>query len=206
MSKKARAREMLDIGDVSLIPIMNLVCLLIPFLLFTASFIQYACIDVASPRFQSRASVTPPTDEENQSLNLMLVITDEGFRLAAQGGTLPDGCTASTEAGAAQDAPTVPLNPNHQSCTDSSGYPSSRQRQERSQLRLGPPTCAYNFARLRECIERIKADHPSERQIIISAESRIDYDVLVGAMDACRGDAEERDEQFFPDVVLSTVG
>lgn len=198
MSK--RKRELPDLGDVNLIPIMNLVSLLIPFLLYTAAFVQYAVLDVASPRFQNRSAVTPPDENQQQNLNLMLVITDQGFRLAASGGVLPEGCASSAEAGAASDAPTVPLNSNAQTCTDNRGYPSPRERQERRALRLGPPACAYNFERLHECIVRIKDEYPDERQIIISAENRIDYEVLVHAMDATRGTEEA---PLFPEVVLS---
>jgi biopolymer transport protein ExbD len=201
MAKKLRARELPDSGEVSLIPIMNLVCLLIPFLLYTAAFVQYAVIDVASPRFQSRATVTPPEDEQQESLNLMLLITDQGFRLAASGGVLPEGCASSSEAGAASDAPTVPLNPGSDSCTDTRGYPTGSDRQDRQALRLGPPPCAYNFDRLRECVERIKDEYPDERQIIISGENRVDYDVLIQSMDATRGSPET---PHFPDVVLSS--
>ena len=204
MAKKMRARELPDLGEVSLIPIMNLVCLLIPFLLYTAAFVQYAVIDVQSPRFQNRAQVTPPEEQQQEALNLMLIITDQGFRLAASGGVLPEGCAASTEAGAAQDAPTVPLNPDADSCTDRLGYPTASERQQRSALRLGPPACSYNYDRLRDCITRIKEEYPDEMQIIISAENRIDYDVLIHSMDAARGDAENRDQQLFPDVILSS--
>lgn len=199
-----KVRDQMEPGDISLIPIMNLVCLLIPFLLYTAAFIQYAVIDVASPRFQNRAAVTTPEEQNQEALNLMLIITDQGFRLAASGGVLPEGCASSTEAGAASDAPTVPLNPNAEGCTDSQGYPTGMQRQSRQALRLGPPSCAYNFQRLRECIVRIKDEYPDESQIIISAENRIDYDVLVNSMDAARGDAESREQQLFPDVILSS--
>lgn len=200
MAKKMRARELPDLGEVSLIPIMNLVCLLIPFLLYTAAFVHFAVIDVQSPRFQNRSQVTPPDDSNQEALNLMLLITDEGFRLAASGGVLPEGCASSNEPGATS-GPTVPLNPNAESCTDAKGYPSGSQRRDRQQLRLGPPACAYNFQRLHECIVRIKEEYPEERQIIISGENRIDYDILIQAMDSTRG---EEDSPLFPDVVLSS--
>ncbi len=201
MAKKLRARTMPDLGEISLIPIMNLVCMLIPFLLYSASFIQFAVINVASPRFQNRAQVTPPDDNEREALNLMLIITDQGFRLAASGGVLPPGCASSTEEGGGTAAPSVPLNPGSDACTDSKGYPSGRDRQDRSQLRLGPPSCAYNFQRLHECIEEIHEEYSEESQIIISGENRIDYEVLIRAMDASRGTEEA---PLFPQVVLSS--
>jgi biopolymer transport protein ExbD len=201
MGKKIRARELQDFGEANLIPIMNLVSLLIPFLLYTAAFVQYAVIDVASPRFQNRSAVSPPEENQQEALSLMLIITDQGFRLAASGGVLPEGCTSATEAGAPSDAPTVPLNSNSEGCSDRSGYPTASERQNRQALSLGPPSCAYNFERLHECIVRIKDEYPDERQIIISGENRIDYDVLIQAMDATRGSDET---PLFPEVILSS--
>jgi len=47
----------------------------------------------------------------------------------------------------------------------------------------------------------IKQEYPEERQIIISGENRIDYQVLIDAMDATRGTDES---PLFPEVVLSS--
>jgi hypothetical protein len=90
--------------------------------------------------------------------------------------------------------------------------PSGRARQERGQLRLGPPACAYNFQRLHECIQRIHEEYPEQRQIIISGENRIDYDVLIRAMDATRGENScsphsnppATEGCYFPEVILSS--
>ncbi len=199
MGKQHRPVE--EVDDVGLLPVMNLVCMLIPFLLYTAAFVQYAVIDVASPRFQNRSAVSPPDENQQEDLNLMLIITDQGFRLAASGGVLPEGCASSTEAGSPSDAPTVPLNSNADGCADGRGYPTAGDRQERQALRLGPPSCAYNFERLHECIVRIKDEYPDERQIIISGENRIDYDILIHSMDATRGSEEA---PLFPEVILSS--
>jgi biopolymer transport protein ExbD len=102
MRKKKKIE--LTATEVNLIPCMNLICLLIPFLLLTAAFIQYAVINVASPRFGQVTSDQPPPDEIQ--LNLTIAITDQGFRIAASGGVLPgidqgaDGATAG---------PTIPM-------------------------------------------------------------------------------------------------
>ena len=200
MSSRARARGTITIGEVGLIPIMNLVCLLIPFLLYTAAFVQFASIDVAAPRFPNRVAVAPPEDDPAPRLDLMLVITDQGFRLAASGGVLPEGCAAAADGGGSSSEPTVPLSAGAETCTDSRGYPSGAARHERAQLRLGPPACAYDFARLRECAARIHEEYPEERQIVIAGESHVDYEVLIRAMDATRG---ADDAPLFPEVVLS---
>lgn len=65
----------------NLIPVMNLVCLLIPFLLLTATFIQYAVIDVTSPRFIPG----PGQVETDPGLELTVLVTDQGFTLSTRG-------------------------------------------------------------------------------------------------------------------------
>ncbi len=63
-----------DEGD-PLIPLMNLVCLLIPLLLFGAIFVRFVVIDVQSPK------ITPSKREPAEALNLHVVVTDRGFHL-----------------------------------------------------------------------------------------------------------------------------
>lgn len=194
MAKRLKKSETISEESVSLIPIMNLVCLLIPFLLYTASFIVYATVDVTA----SNRSAPCQNCEETPQLSLMVVITDEGFRVANSGeGTLPSSCGAPSETGSTLF---IPLAENGESCTDNRGYPSGAERRERQALRLGPPSCAYDFNRLQECMLDIKSDHPDQSQIVISGEANIDYDVLIHAMDATRG---SEDAPLFPNVSLA---
>jgi biopolymer transport protein ExbD len=86
-----------------LIPVMNLVCLLIPFLLLTAVFIQYASVDVRAPRFVP----DPGRRSHEQPLDLTVLVTDEGFTLTA-GGRPIDGRNAGADASAGR-APTIPM-------------------------------------------------------------------------------------------------
>jgi len=60
-----------------LIPIMNLVCMLIPFLLLSAAFIQYAAINVQAPKIQSASQQQQQPDQ--MPLNLTVMVTNEGF-------------------------------------------------------------------------------------------------------------------------------
>jgi biopolymer transport protein ExbD len=182
--------------SVSLIPIMNLVCLLIPFLLYTASFVVFSTVDVHAQR---NVPCTNCTEDEPPSLNLMVVITDRGFRVANSGeGALPSSCGAVGDDGGG--AMHIPLSGSAESCVDSRGYPSAHDRNRRQALRLGPPSCAYDFSALRQCMEDVKADHPDQERVIISGESNTDYDVLIHAMDTTRGSSEE---PLFPNVSLA---
>ena len=63
-------------GD-PLIPIMNLVCMLIPLLLYGAVFIRYMTLTVNAPKITSAPAQQQP--EQNEALNLTVMITDQGF-------------------------------------------------------------------------------------------------------------------------------
>lgn len=199
--------------SLNLIPIMNLVSLLIPFLLMTASFIQYAVINVAAPRISARAEATPPEEQEKQPLNLTLVITDQGFHFKAQQPLPGQQQQASTDA--ATQGPEIPLDDCNQP-GDPEQIKDQQLLQERVRRGLGPEACRYNWQRLRERFLEIKEQYPDERQLIISAEPKIDYEVIIKAMDTsrCKEDPSQDavrqnppcgsgDNELFPDVVLA---
>ena len=74
MAVKRRAEAAFE-GD-PLIPIMNLVCMLIPLLLYGAVFIKFVTLEVNSPKMSNVPMEQPPQDEK---LNLTIMITDQGF-------------------------------------------------------------------------------------------------------------------------------
>jgi biopolymer transport protein TolR len=80
-----------------------------------------------------------------------------------------------------------------------------------------PPTVplrdgTYDFAALTAELARIKDQHPTETQVILSADPDVVYDTLIQTMDACReasvkrpdGSSERR--PLFYDVSLSLIG
>ena len=75
MAMKRREVESIE-GD-PLIPIMNMVCMLIPLLLYGAVFVRFVIIEVNSPRMSQVPSQQPP--DQNEKLNLTVMITDQGF-------------------------------------------------------------------------------------------------------------------------------
>jgi biopolymer transport protein ExbD len=154
-------KKQIDKGpeDPDLIPIMNLVCLLIPFLLLTATFVQYAVINVNAPRFNQSASQAPPPDR--LPLNLTVLVTDQGFTITARGQNLGAGAVgidASANAG-----PTIP--------------------KKRISGKMD-----YDFAELSKKVRELKEENDEESQINIGAERNIEYEVIVQIMDATRLD------------------
>jgi biopolymer transport protein ExbD len=155
----------------NLIPVMNLVCLLIPFMLLTATFIQYAVIHVSAPRI-------PPVDHAtvaDVSLDLTVLVTDQGFRISAHGRPVVEGRDMdASEPG----HPTIPL--------------------AREEVGGG-----YDYASLTRELRHIKDGNEGESQIRIGAERNIDYATVVRVMDATREDA--RGELFPDVILVAGV-
>jgi len=89
MAKKKKLRDLFNAGELNLLPIMNLICLLIPFLLLAAQFVKVGVIMVETPHVTPNLGRQPPPKER---LDLTLVLTDRGFYLkSAKGSECPPG-------------------------------------------------------------------------------------------------------------------
>lgn len=77
----SRKRREIEEESLNLVPVMNLVTILIPFLLMSAQFVSLAVIDSTLP-----AIVNNPTpveeDPDEDKLNLSLLLTGSGFTIA----------------------------------------------------------------------------------------------------------------------------
>jgi biopolymer transport protein ExbD len=101
MIKRTKQQEALHEVD-PLIPILNLVCMLIPLLVFGAVFVSYHTIEVSQPEVAS----LPPTVEPRDSLHLTVMITDEGFHFKVNPQyRLPWMAQASPASGSGPDIP-----------------------------------------------------------------------------------------------------
>ncbi len=145
--------------DPLLIPVMNLVCLLIPFLLLTATFVSYAIINVNAPKFNQTQQ--QQQQQDRLPLNLTVLVTDQGFTLSAKGQSLTadgGGVDASSAAG-----PTIP------------------------KKRVGTDM-DYDYDGLAQKVRELKDENEDESQINIGAEKNIMYEVIVKVMDYTRSD------------------
>ncbi len=73
---KKKKREVVE-QPLDLVPIMNLVTILIPFLLMSAQFVTIAVIDSTLPAISSEPA--PPDATEEEKLTLSVAVTGEGF-------------------------------------------------------------------------------------------------------------------------------
>jgi len=76
------ARRDVPAPELSLIPVMNLVTLLIPFLLMSAQFVAYAVIDTQVPAI---CSVGCEGDADEEPVRVRLDLVESGYRLQASG-------------------------------------------------------------------------------------------------------------------------
>lgn len=155
--------------ELNLVPIMNLVTILIPFLLMAAQFVSYAVIDSTLP------AIGPPVETEEEEpeekpLNLSVAVTFEGFLVGGNHKYLnPDG-----EEGDEKGANIACLTPG---CTfDADGGEG--------------PEEAYNLEELRSLLGKIKDDKPEEQNVILVPDPALPYEVLIMAMDATREDPD----------------
>lgn len=170
----ARARKdesrQIKAGAPDLVPIMNLVTILIPFLLLSVTFVNLAVVDSTLPAI----SPIPSQELDTENLRMMVAITDEGFFVR--------GNTAVLEAEPGAEV-------------------------QGRMLSRGADG-AYPFDALTDLMVRVKAAHPGETRVVLIPEDVVDYDTIVGAMDATRDwtppGAPAR-EQLFPAVSLGSV-
>lgn len=170
-----------DDGSVNLLPIMNLVSILIPFMLMTTNFVQLAVIDTTVPALAAKGERAE--DEPAEPLTLTLYVTSQGIGVGGAdaivyGASPPDGEGANRP-------PTLPCPGGVCSMADS-----------------------YDWRGLTGLLSRIKDANPDETDVLIVPERRIPYEVIVRAMDASREDPDARGPDgraraLFPKVVLA---
>jgi len=178
----SKGKRNADAEELDLVPIMNLVTILIPFLLMASSFVTLAAIDSTLP------AIGPPTestevDEEEEKLNLSIAVTDEGYTVMGGDGTLRSE-NAEGEKGA-----TLPCK--RAGC---------------------PTADSYDHKGLTELLTDIKDRWEDEENVILVPESQIAYEALILTMDAAREDPDKketdengasRNRLLFPNVVIA---
>lgn len=73
------AKRIGDMANLDLVPIMNLVTILIPFLLMSAQFVELAVIDTTLPAIAPEPVTAEPLDEDK--LMLSVLVTGNGFTI-----------------------------------------------------------------------------------------------------------------------------
>jgi hypothetical protein len=187
-------------GDMQLdlIPIMNLVSILIPFLLLASGQVQLAIIDSTMPAIGAPSEAEPPEEEEEPPLNLSVVITQKGFSIKHNKMPKLEGDAAPEPAEGEEDGPTLP-------CKDDQGEPLTKCETADS----------YDYVGLTKNLVEVQKEYArtDDTSVILAPESKVQYEVLIRTMDATRdelglGDQANMDEdgkvnELFPFVVVA---
>jgi hypothetical protein len=175
----AVSRRTQEVPELNLIPIMNLVTILIPFLIMAAQFVQLAVIDSTLP------AIGPPQPQEETPdkppLKLSLAITSKGITVLGADAVLnPSGAPPVAEGQARP--PTIPC-----------GSGSCRRVTD------------YNWVELSTMLDKIKDQYPDEGNVILVPGDDIAYEVIVKTMDASRDNKLIGDggRELFPFVVIA---
>lgn len=174
-------RHFEEAQELNLVPIMNLVTILIPFLLMAAEFVSLAVIDSTLP------AIGPPQPQEEEPekppLNLSLALTEGGITvLGADAILFPDGAPPVAEG--EQRPPTVPCTSGSSKCTGMDDY---------------------NWGELTRILGQIKDEYPDDENVILVPDSRVKYEIIVKAMDHSREDRENKGPDGEPRILFPFV-
>lgn len=176
--RKLRPRDEEDIGELNIVPYLDIMLNLIMFMLLSMSgLVSYGVLNVAAPKYappSAAASQNPATDDDKPALLLTVLISEKGFYVAGTGAVLPGVDPEAPQEEGTEGAPTVPKNSNGE----------------------------YDYAALTARMLEIKKAFPEETKIILGADPKIPYDTLVKTMDAVR---EYNGQSLFFDVSLTII-
>lgn len=168
-------------SGLSILPVMNLVSILIPFLLMTTQFVQISAIDTLAPVL---AAPGEPSEAEEEPITLVLLLGARGLTVAgADAIVYPEGAPTGSPR---ERPPTLPCSGGLCASVDS-----------------------YDWRGLTAVLARVKDAYPEEEDLLLLPEDDLPYEVIVRAMDASRADPasrglDGRPRRLFPRVVLAS--
>ncbi|RME57079.1 MAG: hypothetical protein D6795_00135 [Deltaproteobacteria bacterium] len=174
-TKRSRAEEGELVLD--LVPYMNLLLIIIPVLLMTASYIQLSIIDVYLPaeaKPDAAQESEDPVIEPEAKLTLTIIITEDGFTVGGTGGIL-SSVVAGEEEGKDSGA-SVPRKDNGE----------------------------YDYEKLGQILYSIKQAHPAHSSVILLANPTIPFETIVKVMDTSRViEVDGKKITMFPNVAIA---
>jgi biopolymer transport protein ExbD len=175
-------REMPKEEPLNLVPIMNLVTILIPFLLAAIKSVELAVIDTSLPAISPGGA--PPDDAPDKPpLQLKLAVTNQGVRILGAHEYLYPGQAKPENAEENGGKPDVP-------CKSGSRCKGVED---------------YNWSDLSQKLAQIKKaaqdDGRDSDSVVLISDSNIMYEVLIETMDTAR--KQENGDKLFPSVSIA---
>jgi biopolymer transport protein ExbD len=171
---KSKRKKFKD-PDLDLVPIMNLVTILIPFLIMAAEFIQLAVIDSSAPPI---GKPPPDSDDVEEPFQLIVMIMDNGLYIKGSPPVMQQVYGDAAGAGGDDDQE---LEPTFR-CTDGQAELDKCESKDH-----------YDWQSLADTLVDIKEENSSGEtlveDIIIMPDHEIRYEIIVRAMDVVRDGA-----------------
>lgn len=179
--RKLKIKEEDEMGELNIIPYLDILMNLIIFMLLSMTGLAtLGILNVNAPAYGGGG----PSDGAKQAPELLLTvaISKTGFYVAAQGAVLP-GQAEGGKPG--EGAPTIGMNPD-----GTYNYPALTEKMKEIKTAV------------QEMIRDGKVAPASDSKVIIAAEGETQYEAIVSTMDATR---ETKDRKLlFPDVTLAS--
>ncbi len=180
---RRRVREEDEIGELNIVPYLDIVTNLVMFLLVSmVGLISLGVLDVGTPKVGEPPPDTQMSEpNEEPPLTLTVAITDRGFYVAGTGGVLEGEEKGKAGVDTARP-PTLPMKNGR-----------------------------YDYAGLTQLLVMVKEKFPKEQRVILVAEDDIPYELIIETMDASREkivkstEGEVQKHSLFPEVWLSTM-
>ena len=183
--RKLRPHEDEDVGELNIVPYLDILMNLIIFMLLSMTGLAaFGILNVNAPNYGG-PSAGVGENPEAPKLLLTVGISNKGFYVAAVGGVLGQAPAEAAPAAPGQGEPTIPKSTDAALC---------------GKLKLEPP--CYDFPALNAQMVNIKKAFPNESKVIVAAQNEIPYESLVNTMDACRETIGGEKRLLFPDVTL----
>jgi|YNPNPStandDraft_1061719.scaffolds.fasta_scaffold44050_2 biopolymer transport protein ExbD len=168
-------------ANVDLVPMMCLLCILIPMLLVTAAFEQLAALRTHLPKASTLAGGAgegAPAEQKTPTgiVELRVAIHDNGLRVEATVSHTPEGVEKEAYEDIYYDIPI--------------------KGQE------------YDLDRLRAVLVDLKRRYPRHDEVVLLVDDAIPYDTIVQTMDTCREElyaegGKKKRTILFPNIALS---
>jgi biopolymer transport protein TolR len=173
--RKLRPHEGDEIGELNIVPYLDILMNLIIFMLLSMTGLAaFGILNVSAPNYGPSAGMSQD-NPETPKLLLSVLIAKKGFFVAGTGAVLPGQGAGGATPG--QGEPTIP--------------------------KKGDGT--YDLSALTAQMMEIKKGFPNETKVIVGAESDIPYETLIQTMDAIRETPGADHKILFSDVTLAAM-
>jgi len=173
--RKTRPRESDEVGELNIVPYLDIMMNLIMFMLLSMTGLAvFGILNVNAPSYGG-PSAGETTDQ--RKLLLSVLISKKGYFIAGAGAVLGQETPTGEATAGTEGEPTVP--------------------------KKGDGT--YDTAALTAKMVQIKTAFPSESKVIVGAEADISYETLIDTMDAIRETGGGDRKILFSDVTLAAM-